>query len=162
MLLLSMILQALCDFDMYLWQASPKCKRLLWLLFPFSMFLLSKWLHNLTTNQNVSVECFQLPCKVCVFCIFFFYRTHTHAVSPPASFTYFVSFPPLFLAFAYISQTVEIVLQTKLSLAQVGNRMHMQCFNSCDIIMCLSCIQHLIVLNLKILFKNKIEKKKPN
>lgn len=66
MLLLSMILQALCDFDMYLWQASPKCKRLLWLLFPFRMFLLSKCLHNLTTNQNVSVERFQLPCKVCL------------------------------------------------------------------------------------------------
>lgn len=78
MLLLSMILQALCDFDMYLWQASPKCKRLLWLLFPFRMFLLSKWLHNLTTNQNVSVECFQLPCKVCV-C--FFSTANTHSLS---------------------------------------------------------------------------------
>lgn len=96
---------------------------------------------------------------VCV-CFVFFSTAHIYTLSPAASFTYFVSFPPLFLAFAYISQTVEIVLQTKLSLAQVENRMHMLCFNSCDIIMCLSCI-HWIVLNLKIVFKNK-HGKKPN
>lgn len=68
----------LCDFDVLALATSLKCEQTLWFLFPFRIWvcvLLSKCIHNLTTNttnQNVYTKCFQLACKVAFIYLFFF------------------------------------------------------------------------------------------